>query len=257
MAVFQGNVYSRELNMVTQVYLCLPQDNVCRSTDSQPMRTLVLLHGLTDNASAWVYRTSILRYAEEQNMAVLIPEAGKSFFQDMKYGEKYESYIAEELPELAAKMFRIPTDRRNMGICGVSMGGYGALWIALRHASKFSTCGVFSPVSDVNQFVHENVMGDWVQGTINKDAVAIWGTEGILPDSVNLHEKIASFSEQKNKLSVYLTCGKQDPLYKSCQELRASLAKCKKIELFYEERNGTHGWEFWDEAIQKYIGSLK
>jgi S-formylglutathione hydrolase len=54
------------------------------------------------------------------------------------------SYVTEELPQLVAKHF--PVDARRQSIMGHSMGGHGALTVALRHADRYRAASAFSPI---------------------------------------------------------------------------------------------------------------
>jgi S-formylglutathione hydrolase len=54
------------------------------------------------------------------------------------------SYVTEELPELLAAEF--PADMERQGITGHSMGGHGALTVALRHPDRFKSVSAFAPI---------------------------------------------------------------------------------------------------------------
>ena len=113
MSFFDGVLYSKSLEIDTRLGVILPQDGrnarvdapAGRHTGLKPPKTLILLHGLSDNAAAWWMRTSIIRYAEAHGIAVLMPQGEKSFYHDMAYGDRYFTYLTEELPELASEMF--------------------------------------------------------------------------------------------------------------------------------------------------------
>ena len=83
MGVYNGSFYSKSMNMDTSIGIILPHDSRKHLgveplhpgiTPSDKPRTLILLHGLSDNWAAWMHRTSILRYAELYDIAVLAPE---------------------------------------------------------------------------------------------------------------------------------------------------------------------------------------
>lgn len=94
MALVELNFYSQMLGMQTEAYIVIPQ----RSTDGEigvdgkcgnkEYKCLYLLHGLSDDHSIWLRRTSIERYATQYGICVVMPCGAKSFYTDMKYGIK-------------------------------------------------------------------------------------------------------------------------------------------------------------------------
>lgn len=77
------------------------------------------------------------------------------------WGENFQmySYITEELPALVAEHFRVDMDRQ--GIFGHSMGGHGAMTIALKNPGRFKSCSAFAPI--VNPLT-----ADWTQDAFEK-----------------------------------------------------------------------------------------
>ena len=114
-------------------------------------RTVFLLHGLSDDHSAWSRYSSIERYADLYNVAVIMPDGGRSFYTDAANGFPYWSFISEELPALTAELFPISLKREDCFAAGLSMGGYGALKLALRHPERFAAVGALSPVVDLKR----------------------------------------------------------------------------------------------------------
>lgn len=106
MALFEGTLRADTLGMETTVTVSLPQNG--QGSGSMPV--LYLLHGLGDNHSTWVRRTNIDRYANQEGIAVVMPEVQRGFYTDMAYGPAYFTYITEELPRLAASLFRVTDD---------------------------------------------------------------------------------------------------------------------------------------------------
>ena len=156
-SIFTGAVFSETLMMDTTLSVILPQDSRWHRGISQVAdgvrvrekpRTLILLHGLSDNWVAWPHRSRILCHAELYDVAVLMPEVQRSFYQDMTYGEAYFTYIMEELPALATRMFHLSTEPEDLMICGLSMGGYGALKCGLTHPECYRAVGAFSSLID-------------------------------------------------------------------------------------------------------------
>ena len=100
-----------------------PQDGKFYNTGKvQDPKTLILLHGLSDNSSAWVRYTALERYAEQYNLLIAMPEVQRSFYTDMKYGIQYEKYVAEELPFILENLFHTSTAPGDLIIAGFIHG---------------------------------------------------------------------------------------------------------------------------------------
>ena len=136
MPCFDGSIFSCALGMTTSLRISLP-DRFLIEQESAALPVLYLLHGLSDDHTAWSRRTSVERYAESAGIAVVMPEVQRSFYTDMVYGLRYFTYIAEELPALCRRLFPLSERREDTFIAGNSMGGYGALKAALRFPERF------------------------------------------------------------------------------------------------------------------------
>ena len=134
MAHLVVDYYADALGMQTRMHVLLPQ----RQTAGK-VKTLYLLHGMSDDEGTWMRRTSIDRYAEEKGLAVVMPDGGLGWYTDMYRGLAWFKFISGELPALCRRFFPILSDRReDTFIGGLSMGGYGALKCGLRAPQTFS-----------------------------------------------------------------------------------------------------------------------
>src|SRR5512139_1235538 len=120
--------HSYVLDLRNTMYVLLPQRTMeeRKSRRAPKYRTLYLLHGHSDDHTAWQRWTSIERYAEGLNLAVVMPAVHLSFYNDMVHGGKYWQFISEEVPTLARDMFSLTSRREDNFVAGLSMGGYGA-----------------------------------------------------------------------------------------------------------------------------------
>src|SRR5215213_12019942 len=107
MILNEVNFFSETLGLLSSMYVLLPQRKLEEIGKKHPpkYRTLYLLHGHSDDHTAWQRFTSIERYAEDLNLAVVMPAAHLSFYNDMPYGGKYWQFISEEVPTLVRDMF--------------------------------------------------------------------------------------------------------------------------------------------------------
>ncbi|MEW5941709.1 MAG: alpha/beta hydrolase-fold protein, partial [Chloroflexota bacterium] len=107
-------------------------------------KVLYLLHGLSDDASAWQRYTSIETIANAYGLVVVMPSVGRSFYTDQPNGQKYFTYLTEELPRYLADVFNLTPRREDTLIAGNSMGGYGAFKAALLRPELYSAAASFS-----------------------------------------------------------------------------------------------------------------
>ena len=141
--------YSPVLRRNTEINVCFPTPD----EETDPMRTevpvLYLLHGMHGDATSWLYRTNISRYADKAGIAVVMPSAANSFYQDMTHGERFFTYVTEELPKFIQGLFPVSKKREDTFVAGLSMGGYGAYYIGLSCPEKFGAVASFSGALDV------------------------------------------------------------------------------------------------------------
>ncbi|MEN6339210.1 MAG: alpha/beta hydrolase family protein [Clostridiaceae bacterium] len=260
MSFFDGVIYSEALQIDTRLGIILPQDSRNARLDAPCYdakhtlagKTLLLLHGLTDNAAAWWMRTSIIRYAERYGIAVVMPQAEKSFYRDMVYGDAFFTYVTEELPELCSGMFQMSFAPDDLMIAGLSMGGYGALKCALTYPERYIACGAFSSVADIRQMAVDVAAHPPTRG-FDATFKAIFGDPASIPDDCDLFRLAERNCKSLERLRVYMTCGRQDGLYEANTRLAARLNASMSSRVLFEEWNGTHEWGFWDESIKRML----
>jgi len=152
MALIHCNFYSETLRLACSMNVILPQPPFLGAKGGRRRklyRTLYLLHGLSDDHTIWQRRTSIERYAVSYNLAVVMPDAQRSFYTDMARGLPYWTFLSEELLALARSFFPLSDAREENFVAGLSMGGYGAFKLALRCPDKFAAAASLSGALDV------------------------------------------------------------------------------------------------------------
>ena len=98
---------SGALKRCSDINVIIPQKTKCSeigistTSNSESYKTLILLHGLRDDHTTWMRRTSIERYAADYGIAVIMPHGDRSFYTDMVYGDNFYTYITEEVPAIA------------------------------------------------------------------------------------------------------------------------------------------------------------
>ncbi len=243
MALIELKFYSQMLGMQTEAYVVVPQKStvgeigIKGKSDSTEYKCLYLLHGLSDDHSIWLRRTSIERYAAQYGICVVMPCGGKSFYTDMKYGMKYFSYITEELPSVISEFLKVSTKREDTYIAGLSMGGYGALKAALRRPDRYSAAAGISSVADIKVRKFDEVL------------VPVFGEGKNIPDEEDLFFLAEKTNKGIMKPRIFMGVGTEDFLYDSNVKLKEKF-ETLDYDFTYRESQGAHTWEFWDEYIQ-------
>jgi len=253
MILNEVNFFSEVLTMRSTMYVLLPQRSLAESKSKRTpkYRTLYLLHGHSDDHTAWMRWSSIEKYVEGLNLAVVMPAGNLSFYTDMVQGKNYMQFISEEVLAVARDMFSLSPKREDNFVAGLSMGGYGAFKLALtypeRYAAAASLSGAVDIVADIRN--HEKAREeDWM-----KEFRAIFGDLSKVPNSKHdlfaLAKKVAKSSV---KPRLYQCCGTEDILYEGNVRFRDAARKLP-LDFTYEEGPGEHVWPYWDQMIQSVL----
>ena len=253
MALINCNFYSETLEIATTVTVILPENMVGQvgidgtKLNDKP-NVLYLLHGLTDDQTIWQRMTSIERYVADMNIAVIMPTTGRGFYVNMKEGYRYWDYISEELPQKMKSFFNISTEREKTFVAGLSMGGYGAMRLALGKPDKFAAAATLSGAVDMVALYYS-------RDTLHTNELErIIGTkEDLIGSDNDLFYLIENLKENGVDIpKIYSVCGKDDFLIPANQNF---YNHCKKnnVDIEYYEQEGDHNWAFWDRYIQDVL----
>lgn len=247
MAYLNAHWQSRTLGLAVSMDVVLPQrENLA---DRTPFRTLFLLHGLSDDHSIWMRRTSIERYAEERGIAVVMPAVERSFYADMAQGLPWGTFVGEEVPAAARAFFPLSARREDTWVAGLSMGGYGAFKMALSSPRAFCAAGSFSGALDMAHAWNGN------DERWKAEMRRIFGDPGRFPGSPHdLFALAEGLPEaERRRLRLYQCCGTGDFLYDANLAFR-NHARGLGLDLTFEEDPGeTHNWGYWDRKIQDFL----
>ncbi len=241
--------FSEELSLSTSMTVILPHATPTqvgmagRATAGLPP-VLYLLHGLSDDDTTWLRRTSIERYVASLGVAVVMPQVHRSFYTDEAVGGRYWTFLSEELPALVSTFFRVSERRSDTFVAGLSMGGYGAMKWALQQPERFAAAASLSGALNISGLaarpraedprLFDRVFGaqpvggqDEVMGLIDRADV------GRLP-------------------ALYICCGTEDALLGDNLAFRDACASAK-IPLSVDIGPGGHEWSYWDARIQDVL----
>jgi S-formylglutathione hydrolase FrmB len=244
MASLVCNFFSEALEVGVSVSVVLPQATVAQigveaRVTPGALPVLYLLHGLSDDHTAWTRYTAIERYATERGIAVVMPAAGRSFYADEVHGHRYWSYVSEELPRVVGEFFRVSQAPEDTFVAGLSMGGYGALKLVLTHPDRFAAAASLSGGIDVREITKRPERRELLD--------RVWG--GSIPPDADL---FALLEQATDLPPLYLSCGTDDVLYDGCVRF-ADAAEAKGVDVTTDWRPGGHEWPLWDAVIADVI----
>lgn len=255
MALIQVNYVSGALQRTVPLQVILPVDKLTpdgKLPAEKKFKTLYLLHGYLGNFTDWVSGTRIQRWAEERNLAVVMPSGDNAFYVDRpETGNCYGQFIGEELVEMTRRMFPLSRKREDTFIGGLSMGGFGAMRNGLKYHETFGAIISFSGVLELledNPALSRRVTSEYEEalfGDLEKAAASD-------KNPAWLARKLAG----KDPLpQVYIACGTEDYLITHSRNFRDLLIK-SGFQVTYEESPGGHEWDFWDTYIKKALDWL-
>jgi putative tributyrin esterase len=253
-AFLDFHFFSETLALSCSAHVLLPQATTRQIGMSGGERrerypTLYLLHGLSDDHTIWMRRTSIERYAAERNIAVVMPAVGRSFYQDMASGPRHWTFLSEELPALCQGYFPLSTAREGTFVAGLSMGGYGALRLALTFPERFAAAASLSGALDIARRLRE---ADKPNSRVSRaEWEGIFGpelrAEGTGADLWHLATKLGASPSPKPRL--FLCCGTEDELLGESRAFHQHLDSAGLANT-YQESPGAHEWGCWDGQIR-------
>lgn len=251
MALLRCDFFSDVLGLSTSMTVILPQSTsgqIGMTGSERPGASpvLYLLHGLSDDDTTWVRRTSIERHVAPYGLAVVMPQVNRSFYTDEVHGNRYWTFLTEELPEIVHGFFRLSRRREDTFVAGLSMGGYGALKWALRYPERFAAAASMSGAVDVADLQRLREQRAELMGRIFGPAVA--GTDNDLFSLLDTLDPGAAPA-----LSV--CCGTQDPLIAHNRAFVQTLLD-KQFAVAADFGPGAHEWGYWDARIQDVLAWL-
>ena len=217
--------------------------------DNAQYPVLYLLHGLTDNHTAWRDRgnvkdiaTEIFAKGDAQEMIIVLPDAGTTYDGYFNCeGWRYEDFFFAELIPHIESSYRVKASRECRAIAGLSMGGGGTIGYALRHSDMFSSAYAMSALAGM-------VENTW----ISRDPDV---RRRLFMQSVVEHNNI-TFVENAGKelrdsiasVRWFIDVGDDDFLLENNFDFIKALRK-QRIPHQLRVRDGGHTWQYWQQAL--------
>ncbi|HOA37183.1 MAG TPA: alpha/beta hydrolase family protein [Flavihumibacter sp.] len=230
------DTYSNKMKKTIKAVVIRPENPT-----GAAMPVLYLLHGYSDNYAGWISKVKDLgKGADLYGMLIVCPDGGfSSWYWDSPIDPayQYETYITEELIPFIDKKFKTMADRKGRAITGLSMGGHGALYLAIRHQQLFGAAGSMSGGVDIRPF------------PLNWDMAKRLGAYAEQPERWEKSTVINQlYLLTPGALALIIDCGTSDFFYGVNEELHRQLLY-RNIPHDYISRPGMHEWKYWGNAI--------
>lgn len=214
---------------------------------------LYLLHGLTGDYKDWTTRTNVSEYSRALPLILVMPEGENSWYTNAADGTaKFEDYVANELPADVTEKYRTINSRYGRAVAGLSMGGFGALKLALKRPAQFSVAGSFSGAFGVTR---EGELEPKV-GAVEGDRIRrIFGPADSQTRKENDVFALAATLRPAGAPYIYVDCGASDGLIASNRRVIEALGK-SGAAYEYHEVAGNHAWDYWDRRVREFLPLL-
>lgn len=239
MAHMSVNCRSKVLGMPVMLDVLMPQRK-------GNYKVLYLLHGAGGDHTTWLYKSNVAEYMEKTDIAVIMPSGNNRFYVNNEHGKDYFTFITEELPAMCERVFNISKNPKDRFIAGMSMGGYGACYAALKCPGMYAGAFSYSGALDI---------GAMYERLAKKDMFAVFGTRQQLDAGDYDLKKLMNRYKDENvdkSTKFFISCGLDDallPYNRDCYEYM----KQQGFSVEYEESAGGHDSEYWDKEIKRTI----
>ena len=230
-------IFSNTMKKIIPALVVLP-DSYTNENSSIPV--VLLLHGYGGDYKNWSTHTNLISRADDFEMMIICPDGSpNSWYLDspMKKDSQYETFFIYELVPWIKNNFRT----NQMGITGLSMGGHGALYLAIRHPE------LFDAVSGMSSGV------DLTFSTVKWELAKILGPFELYPNRwydhsiVNIVDLI-----QEGFMPILIDCGYNDFFIDINRSFHHRLID-KNISHIYVEKPGGHNWDYWTNALDEHL----
>lgn len=233
-------IHSEAMNKDIPVIVALPDGYQTMNA----LRTVYLLHGYGDNYTAWSEKGNACPMADTYGVIIVMPDGGfDSWYYDspVEPTYRYETFVARELVEYIDSHYRTKAEPSARAIAGLSMGGHGALYLAIRHQDVFGAAGSLSGGVDIRPFPD------------NWNIAKRLGTLAEHPDDWERNTVINMIDQiNPDSLKIIFDCGTEDFFYEVNCALHDKLMEAHIPHDFYQ-RPGVHNWDYWRYSLKYHM----
>ena len=225
-------VNSPSMNKDVQVVVVTPDAALGKKAVACPV--IYLLHGYGGNAKTWIgVKPDLPQIADEKGIIFVCPDGKNSWYWDSPKDPsyRYETFVSSELVKYIDGHYKTIADRKGRAITGLSMGGHGAMWNAIRHKDTFGAGGSTSGGVDIRPFpLNWDMSKQLGEFAYNKK---VWDEHTV----INQIDKI-----ENGDLAIIIDCGEAD-----------FFLLARKINHDFISGPGGHNGMYWNNSIDYQI----
>lgn len=235
-------IKSPSMNKDVQVVVVTPDAALGKKAVVCP--AIYLLHGYGGNAKTWIgIKPNLPQIADEKGIIFVCPDGKNSWYWDspLNPSYRYETFISSELVKYIDEHYKTIADRKGRAITGLSMGGHGAMWNAIRHKDTFGASGSTSGGMDIRPFPKNWDMSKQLgEYESNKE---VWDNHTVINQLDRLKD---------GSLAIIIDCGADDFFLQVNKAAHEALLK-RGIGHDFIIRPGAHNPRYWNNAIDYQV----
>ncbi|HEV7522071.1 MAG TPA: alpha/beta hydrolase family protein [Candidatus Angelobacter sp.] len=217
---------------------------------NQKLPVIYLLHGGGGGFRDWSNYSDVAGYTE-RGLILVMPEGNSSYYTNSADHpqDRYEDYIVHDLIADVQQRFPVAADRSHRGIAGPSMGGFGAIVLALKHPDLFIFAGGLSSALDVpsRPFSIKRI-GQYRQ---HSSIFGPWGSQSRRASDPFVLIRSAAPAQAAY---LFLTCGDQEGLLATNRRF-ATMLQARHFRYEFKTVPGSHDWNQWNRDVPDLMNS--
>lgn len=252
--VVSDSLFSASLNSVSRFTILLPE-GYHKGEERFPV--LYLLHGLGGDHTNWVEKTGLIRYANDHRLIIVTPDAGDGWYSNSPLipNARYEDHLMLDIIPAVERKYRTLRSKHHRSIAGLSMGGYGAVKMALKYPGMFFFAGAISPSMQFPGALEDSaIVARWSRSAIQNlrslfgdRRAAFWDEHDVMRLAANAYGPTLPY--------IFLSTGSQDGILEIAGQTHelAGILRSRGAAFEMHELPGKHDWNFWDQEIRTIL----
>jgi len=242
--------YSEALQRPAHYLIALPPDY--GSAPNAHFPVLFLLHGMDGSSADWISKGDLIQALQSHHFVAVMPDGSDSYYTNaaLRLRDRYEDFITHDLTRDVEQHYRISSTAQARGIAGISMGGYGAVKIALRHPQMYAlAAGLSSSLDAAQRTFSAHRLGQSLR------LLRVFGPAGGPERRAN----DVFFLAQRTQTApfIYLVCGTNEPLLAVNRSFARLLEKRGLTYEYHEYPSGEHSWESWKNQLPGLLAAAE